>query len=110
MRITLDADQLTDLAAAVEVAAFRITVEAVNNAVRHSGAQNCEVRLGIDTPGQLLVEVCDDGMGAGPWQAGVGLLAMRERAAELGGALTAGPGPDGGMVRACFSLPVGEVS
>jgi signal transduction histidine kinase len=110
VRTTLDAGQLTDLPAAVEVAAFRIAVEAVNNAVRHSGAQNCEVRLEIDTPGQLLVEVRDDGKGTGPWQAGVGLLAMRERAAELGGTLTAGPGPDGGMVRACFPLPVREVS
>jgi signal transduction histidine kinase len=110
VRITLDTGQLTDLPAAVEVAAFRITVEAVNNAVRHSGAQNCKVRLEIDTPGQLLVEVRDDGTGDGPWQAGVGLLAMRERAAELDGTLTAGPGPDGGMVRACFPLPVREAS
>src|SRR6202012_5553633 len=93
-RITLEADGLTELPAAVEVAAFRIAVEAVNNAVRHAGARTCRVRLAIDQPGQLLVEVCDDGTGAGPWQAGVGLLAMRERAAELGGTLTAGPGAD----------------
>jgi len=32
---------------------------------------------------------------------------MRERAAELGGTLTAGPGPHGGLVRACFPLPDG---
>ena len=98
------------LPAAVEVAAFRIAVEAVNNAVRHSGAHNCQVRLEIGTPGRLLVDVRDDGAGAGPWQAGVGLLAMRERAAELGGTLTAGPGPDGGTVRACFPLPAKEPS
>jgi two-component system, NarL family, sensor kinase len=110
VRITLDAGQPTDLPAAVEVAAFRIAVEAVNNAVRHSGAENCEVRLEIDTPGQFVVEVRDDGRGAGPWQAGVGLLAMRERVAELGGTLTVGPGADGGMVRACFPFPVKEVS
>jgi signal transduction histidine kinase len=97
-------------AAAIEVAAFRIAVEAVNNAVRHSGAQNCAVRLEIEPPDQLLVEVRDDGRGTGPWQAGVGLLAMRERAAELGGILTAGPGPDGGRVRACFPVPVREAS
>ena len=110
VRITLDAGQLTDLPAAVEVAAFRIAVEAVNNAIRHSGTRNCEVRLQIDTPGRLLVEVRDDGTGTGPWQAGVGLLAMRERTAELGGTLTAGPGPDGGTVRACFPLPAKEAS
>ena len=110
VRITLDAGQRTDLPAAVEVAAFRIAVEAVNNVVRHSGANNCQVRLGLDDPGWLLVEVCDDGMGAGPWPAGVGLLAMRERAAELGGTLTAGPSTSGGMVRACFPLRVKEAS
>jgi two-component system NarL family sensor kinase len=110
VRVTLDADQLTDLPAAVEVAAFRIAVEAVNNAIRHSGAQNCQVRLQIDAPDRLLAEVRDDGTGAGPWQAGVGMLAMRERAAELGGTLTAGPDPDGGSVRAYFPLPAKEAS
>jgi len=105
VRITLDAGQLTDLPAAVEVAAFRIAVEAVNNVVRHSGAHNCQVRLRVDNPDRLLVEVCDDGIGAGSWRAGVGLLAMRERAAELGGTLTVGPGTGGGTVRACFPLP-----
>jgi two-component system NarL family sensor kinase len=110
VRITLDAGQLSDLPAAVEVAAFRIAVEAVNNVVRHSGASNCRVRLGLDDLGLLLVEVCDDGMGAGPWRAGVGLLAMRERAAELGGTLTAGPSTGGGTVRACFPLRVKEAS
>jgi signal transduction histidine kinase len=68
------------------------------------------VRLQIDAPDRLLAEVRDDGTGAGPWQAGVGMLAMRERAAELGGTLTAGPDPDGGSVRAYFPLPAKEAS
>ena len=110
VQITLDAGQLSDLPAAVEVAAFRIAVEAVNNAVRHARAHTCQVRLEIDTPSRLLVEIRDDGTGHGPWRAGVGMLAMRERAAELGGILTAGPGPGGGMVRAYFPLPAQEAS
>jgi two-component system, NarL family, sensor kinase len=85
------------------VATFRIAVEAISNVVRHSGARTCRVRLGADG-GQLVVEVCDDGAGAGPWTAGVGMLAMRERAAEVGATLTAGPTADGGTVRACFPL------
>ena len=93
VQITLDAGQLSDLPAAVEVAAFRIAVEAVNNAVQHARAHTCQVRLEIDTPSRLLVEIRDDGTGNGPWRAGVGMLAMRERAAELGGILTAGPVP-----------------
>ena len=105
LRITLDAGPLTELPAAVEVASFRIATEAVNNVCRHSGARTCQVRLRIEAGRQLLVEVADDGAGGPPWPPGVGLLAMRERAAELGGSLTAGPGPHGGLVRACFPLP-----
>ena len=105
MQITLEADPPPDLPAAVEVATFRIAVEAISNVVRHSGAQACRVRLDAGSDGQLVVEVCDDGAGAGPWTAGVGMLAMRERAAEVGATLTAGPTADGGTVRACFPLP-----
>jgi two-component system, NarL family, sensor kinase len=87
------------------VATFRIAIEALNNVVRHSGARNCQVQLEVDTPDRLRVEVRDDGTGNGPWRPGVGLLAMRERAAELGGTLTAGPDGGGGVVRACLPLP-----
>jgi signal transduction histidine kinase len=104
VQITLEADPPPDLPAAIEVATFRIAVEAISNVVRHAGAQACQVRLGAGSGGQLVVEVCDDGAGAGPWTAGVGMLAMRERAAEVGATLTAGPTADGGTVRACFPL------
>jgi signal transduction histidine kinase len=105
VQITLEADPPPDLPAAVEVATYRIAVEAISNVVRHSGARTCQVRLGTDSAGQLVIEVRDDGAGAGPWTAGVGTLAMRERAAEVGATLTAGPAEDGGTVRACFPLP-----
>jgi signal transduction histidine kinase len=85
------------------VAAFRIAVEAVSNTVRHSGARSCRVRFDASERG-LIVEVTDDGASGQAWAAGVGLLGMRERAAELGGALTAGPTPDGGQVRAWLPL------
>ena len=111
MQVTLAADPPPDLQAAVEVAhIYRIAVEAISNVVRHSGARMCRVRLGADSGGQLVVEVCDDGAGAGPWTAGVGMLAMRERAAEVGAALIAGPTADGGTVRACFPLPARAAS
>ena len=45
--------------------------------------------------------------GAG-WSPGVGLVSMRDRAAELGGWCAAGPGPVGGRVTA--SLPIGDAS
>ena len=110
VQVTLEADPPPDLPAAVEVATYRIAVEAISNVVRHSGARTCRVRLGADSGGQLVVEVCDDGAGAGPWTAGVGMLAMRERAAEVGATLTAGPTEDGGTVRACFPLPARAAS
>jgi two-component system NarL family sensor kinase len=110
VQIALETDPPPDLPAAVEVATYRIAVEAISNVVRHSGAQTCRVRLGTDSSGQLVVEVCDDGAGAGPWTAGVGILAMRERAAEVGATLTAGPTSDGGMVWACFPLPARTAS
>ena len=110
VQITLEADPPPDLPAAIEVATFWIAVEAISNVVRHAGAQACQVRLGAGSGGQLVVEVCDDGAGAGPWTAGVGMLAMRERAAEVGATLTAGPTADGGTVRACFPLPARAAS
>jgi signal transduction histidine kinase len=110
VQITLEADPPPDLPAAVEVATYRIAVEAISNVVRHSAARTCRVRLGTDDGGQLVIEVCDDGAGAGPWTAGVGLLAMRERAAEVGATLTAGPTAQGGRVRACFPLPAKAAS
>lgn len=71
--------------AAVEVAAYRIALEALTNMARHAEAQECVVRLTLDDALQL--EIADDGVGlpAG-YHVGVGSTAMRERAAELGGA------------------------
>nr|WP_214107929.1 hypothetical protein [Acrocarpospora catenulata] len=53
----------------------------------------------------LHVEVRDGGPdGAAAWRTGVGLRSMHERAAELGGALTAGPTDRGGRVHALLPL------
>jgi signal transduction histidine kinase len=86
---TVDADDSVEpLPAAVEVAAYRIVVEAVTNAVKHSGARACTVTLRRDGT-DLHVRVRDDGHGlvAGS-PAGVGLFSMRERAQEVGGVCT----------------------
>jgi DNA-binding CsgD family transcriptional regulator len=54
------------LPAAVEVAAYRIALEAMNNAARHADARNSEVRLSLDEePDMLILEVSDDGHGIG---------------------------------------------
>lgn len=96
-------DTFSDLPAAVEVAAYRIVVEALANVARHSSSRAASVRMAV-RDGALDLTVTDGGAGSGTWHAGVGLSSMRERAAELGGSLRAGPGPAGGAVRA--SLPL----
>jgi signal transduction histidine kinase len=107
LRISIhEPEQLPPLPAAVEVAAYRIVLEALNNVARHAGARNCEVRLALDGEnGELNVEVLDDGKGIpGDRGTGVGLSSMRERAVELGGSFEVGAVPSGGT-RVRASLP-----
>ena len=96
LRITIDApDPLPPLPAAVEVATYRITQEAMTNVVRHAQAHTCTIRLTLDN--SLEVEVCDDGQGIPAGQrVGVGLTSIRERAAELGGTCQIEPRTGGG--------------
>lgn len=95
--VTLSAPQpLPRLSAAVEVAAYRIGIEALTNAVRHSGAANVDLRVEVD--GSLDLAVHDDGHTRSAWTPGVGLTSMRERAAELGASFDAGPLAEGGRV------------
>lgn len=99
---------LPALPAAVEVALFRIAVEGVTNVVRHSEANCCRVRLGAaDT--SAYVEVVDDGVSDVAWTPGVGIVAMRERASELGGTLEVGPTANGGRLLASFPLTRSQV-
>lgn len=90
LNVEVEASSISSLPAAVEVAAYRITTEALTNVSRHASARHCRVDLSFDVGSQgtsaLLVKVEDDGVGiAAQRPAGVGLTAMRERAAELGG-------------------------
>jgi len=104
LRVTLDAAGLPALAAAVEVAAYRITVEALTNSARHSGSDEAVATLEVHD-GTLVIAVRDGGQQGGHWQPGVGLASMRERAAELGGTLSANDDGDN-LVRAV--LPLGR--
>jgi signal transduction histidine kinase len=104
---TVVAEELGPLPAAVEVAAYRIAVEAVTNAVRHSEGTSCTVTLRREE-GALRVEIRDDGVGAaGGRDTGVGLGSMRDRAEELGGTCTVSAGPGGGTVVVAV-LPMAE--
>lgn len=93
---------LPALPAAVEVAAYRIALEAIHNVATHARARCCVLHLTHDSQG-LTLQVVDDGQGIPAIHpVGLGLQSMTERAAELGGTLTVQPGPHGRgtMVRA----------
>jgi hypothetical protein len=94
------------LPAGADLAAYRVIQEALTNVLRHAGTDHCRVRLDYRAS-PIVIEVSDDGHGAGPPEAGGGhgLIGMRERLAVYGGRLTAGPGDDGGF-RVTAELPV----
>jgi signal transduction histidine kinase len=121
VKVVLEAPpQLPLLPAAVEVAAYRIVVEALTNVARHAQADTCRVRLqhiDADTSADartnadvLIVDVSDDGLGLPPQHPlGVGLASMRERAAELGGTCSITSGATGGtQVLARLPLPTAK--
>lgn len=86
-RVRVRIGRLRPLPPAVEVAAYRITMEATTNAVRHSGARGVSVQVDQDGDALRLV-VADDGSGLGaPVIPGLGLSTMRTRAEELNGSL-----------------------
>jgi signal transduction histidine kinase len=104
LQVDVRADSLHALPAAVEVAAYRIVVEALTNAARHSKSTNATVSLTLGAEA-LEIEVTDEGSAGTSWRAGVGMASMGERAAELGGTLSAEGTPRGGRVHAVLPIP-----
>ncbi len=96
-------ESVPPLPAGVETATYRIAAEALTNVVRHSHASWATVRMTVDTSLHLSI-VNEQQTPAPPWTAGVGLSSMQERAAELGGVLTAGPVAQGGAVSVTVPL------
>ena len=82
---------------------FRITQEAVHNAVKHARPEHIVVRLRADPLG-LAMYVYDDGRGMVPSNCspGMGLRIMRYRAAAIGATLTITPNDDGGTLMSCI--------
>lgn len=88
-----------------DTGAFRIIQEALANVIRHARAGRVQIRIDHgDT--DLAIEVTDDGRGGTVDGAGYGITGMRERAALLGGRLTAAPRAGGGFqVTAWLPVP-----
>lgn len=105
--------QLPVLPAAVEIAIYRIALEAVTNIVRHAQAQICIITLeqgadGVPKRGWLHLQIDDDGIGITPdVLMGVGQRSMHERAEEIGGRLRISPRPGGGT-RVQVHIPLSE--
>src|SRR5215203_3616480 len=96
LRVSVEASEdIPDLPAAVAVAVYRITQEALTNVARHARAQTCVVRLVVND--DVTLEIVDDGVGIyAERSAGVGLSSMRERTSELGGSCVIQAVPKGG--------------
>ncbi len=95
-----------DVPVGVQLTVYRLVQEALTNTLKHGGAgARATVRLRFQ-PGELLVDIDDDGAGvppapqpasgSAPATAGGGLVGMRERARAYGGDVQAGPREPGG--------------
>jgi signal transduction histidine kinase len=108
--------QARPLPEAVDLTAYRVIQESLTNTAKHAAGAAASVRLAF-RPGVLALAVEDDGPGAsgndliGNSPAGHGLIGMRERAAAVGGWVSAGPRGGGGFqVLAELPLPPGAAS
>jgi len=98
---------LYDAAALVELKVrnhlYRIAQEAVQNALKHSGARSIEIELRAG-PGVLTLSIVDDGQRAAtqaPGATGLGMRTMRFRASAIGGVLSVTRGANGGNSVVC---------
>jgi signal transduction histidine kinase len=106
LHVLVDApDEMPALPAAVEVAAYRIVLEALANVGRHAHAHQCRIFIGVED--RVNIEVTDDGIGLPVGhRAGVGITSMRDRVSELGGTFRI-ESPPGEGTRVLATLPLG---
>jgi two-component system, NarL family, sensor histidine kinase DesK len=70
--------------------------EGTTNVIRHSRATHCRIAIAV-AEGDARLEITDDGTAISGSGNGSGLLGLRERLAEAGGQVDAGPRPGGGF-------------
>jgi signal transduction histidine kinase len=76
-------DQKPLLAPDAELQLYRITQEALNNAVVHSGGTSVKISL-VHGRRKLVLEVADNGSGLGPSRWGIGMRSMQYRSSQIG--------------------------
>ena len=85
-----------ELAAGLDLTAYRLVQEGLTNALKHARAEHADVLVRYDD-GHVELTVTDDGSGDGGGDSGGhGLVGMKERVSVYGGELEAGPLPEGG--------------
>jgi signal transduction histidine kinase len=104
--------QAPDVPVGVQLTVYRLVQEALTNTLKHAGTgARATVRLRY-LPGELRVDIDDDGTGAttpAPVGVGGGLIGMQERIHAYGGDVRAGPRqPAGWNVSARLRLDGGE--
>jgi signal transduction histidine kinase len=102
-------DDLVELPVSLEEGLYWITLEALNNALKHAGAKKEMVRICVED-GLLVLEIVDDGQGfdlrIAQQRGGMGLASMEDRAREMRGTLTIQSGPgQGTSVQVRLPLP-----
>ena len=98
VEVALDVDVDERLPAATEAAAYFVTVEALTNIAKHSGAATARVNI-VRRADTLRVEIVDDGEG-GADPDGAGLTGLRQRVEALDGRLAVHSGELGTTIRA----------
>ncbi len=90
IRCVVTGESTLELSPEVAGELFYICQEALTNVARHARATEVEIRLGKKSPG-IQLEVLDNGIGMGEMKnerRTLGLIGMRERAAQCGGTVT----------------------
>jgi signal transduction histidine kinase len=124
--VTLGVSEFGGVPRAVSLAAYRVVQEALTNVVKHGGGSRVTVEVGT-SDGAVLVTVEDyadetaphAGRASPPGEAdrpgppgeqvgGTGLAGMRERVADFGGEVSAGPTGDHPGWRVHARIPYGE--
>ena len=108
VEVELRAEPIGSLPESLEEGLYGIAQEALNNALKHAGANKVQVLLRRDEQ-SVMLEIIDDGQGfdlnTTAEGGGLGLTSMRERAEALAGTLTLQSEPgQGTRVTVCIDL------
>jgi signal transduction histidine kinase len=102
---TLHVENVSRYSQAIESAVYFTSLEALQNAYKHAGA-DATVSISLIDDGELHFEVRDNGTGFAPTsKPGTGLMSMEDRISAVGGHLTIDSSPGRGT-RVAGSVPI----